>query len=184
MKLNTCIFNSNKTMTCSTHLVDKLKVLICEQFKKKSQSVQKWFDRKKKFRIKRTRKQSLRAALSLNPPPVQLALAYSGRQNSLRVQAESIRSLWVSTVLQMCSHSLSGHQSLWECPEDDASWSRHLSFILSLLAVLQDVLSSPSHDDLLLPASESEGSGTEAGNAGRGRGWQLQTPTPLSLHRH
>lgn len=61
------------------------------------------------------------------------------------------------------SCSLSGHQSLWECPEDP-SRGRHLGPILSLLATGQGALDSPAHAFLQLPASESEWSGAGAGN--------------------
>ncbi len=61
------------------------------------------------------------------------------------------------------SRSLSGHQSLWECPEDP-SRGRHLGPILSLLATGQGGLDSPTHAFLQLPASESEWSGAGAGN--------------------
>lgn len=61
------------------------------------------------------------------------------------------------------SRSLSGHQSLWECPEDP-SRGRHLGLILSILAMGQGALDSPTHAILQLPAGESERSGAGAGN--------------------
>lgn len=66
----------------------------------------------------------------------------------------------------LSSRSLSGHQSLWDCPEDP-SRGRHLGPFLSLLATSQAALSSPTHAFLQLPASESKnatGAGVKAGN--------------------
>lgn len=62
------------------------------------------------------------------------------------------------------SHFQSGLPSLWERPEDPSS-GRHLGPIFSFLAMVQNVLDSPTHGCLQLLASESAGSRME--NAGR-----------------
>ena len=66
--------------------------------------------------------------------------------------------------LPQSSRFQSGLHYLWECPEDP-SRGRHLGPIFSLLATVQNVLDSPTHACLQLPASESQGSKME--NAGR-----------------
>lgn len=54
-----------------------------------------------------------------------------------------------------CCCSLSGHQSLWDCPEDPCRW-RHRCPILTLLASCQGALNSPTLVCLQLPSSESK----------------------------
>lgn len=61
------------------------------------------------------------------------------------------------------SRSLSGHQSLWESPED-SSGGRHLGPILTVLATSQGALDSPTHTFLQLPTSESKWSEVGAEN--------------------
>lgn len=72
----------------------------------------------------------------------------------------SVGSFWPS----QSSCSLSGHQSLHDCPQDP-SRCRHMGPIL--LAVGRGVLNSPTHAFLRLPASESEWGRMRAGNGER-----------------
>lgn len=75
--------------------------------------------------------------------------------------------------------SLSGHQPLWDCPEDPCRW-RHRCPILSLLASCQGALNSPTHVCLQLPTSESKWSRVGA-DKGAEEDHRSRHPLPWAL---